>query len=77
LTRSNSLRVSVDADLCMASGYCTATVPTVFGSYDDGTTGVRSNDGLVDSSTVPPEHLDGVEKAALGCPAQAIAVSHE
>jgi ferredoxin len=77
LTPSDSVRVSVDADLCMACGYCIATVPAVFDSYDDGTTGVRSDDGVVAASTVPLEHLAGVEKAAYGCPTQAIVVNHD
>jgi ferredoxin len=60
------MRVSVEADKCVAAGQCVLLAPDVFDQ--------REEDGVVVllDETPGPEHHDAVREAALVCPAAAI-----
>ncbi|KOV67503.1 ferredoxin [Streptomyces sp. MMG1121] len=63
-------RVSIDSDLCIASGQCLLTAPAVFDSDEDGFGVVRagSEDGRGDPM---------VKEAVRACPVQAIVWAQE
>lgn len=65
-------RVSVDPDLCMASGYCIRDLPAVFAEEPDGTSVVRE-----DATDLTPDLADAAHRAALACPAGAIEVNED
>jgi ferredoxin len=60
------MKVSVEADKCVAAGQCVLLAPDVFDQ--------REEDGVVVllDETPGPEHHDAVREAALVCPAAAI-----
>lgn len=60
------MKVSVEADKCVAAGQCVLFAPDVFDQ--------REEDGVVVllDETPGPEHHDAVREAALVCPAAAI-----
>lgn len=60
------MKVSVEADKCVAAGQCVLLAPDVFDQ--------REEDGVVVllDETPGPEHHDTVREAALVCPAAAI-----
>ena len=58
--------VTVNKDLCIGCGACTATCPEVF-DFDD--------DGL--AKVIKDEINDDVKMAAEGCPTEAIEISEE
>jgi ferredoxin len=60
------MRVSVEADKCVAAGQCVLLAQDVFDQ--------REEDGVVVllDETPGPEHHDAVREAALVCPAAAI-----
>ncbi|MEU8547074.1 ferredoxin [Streptomyces roseoverticillatus] len=60
-------RVSIDSDICIGSGQCALTAPSVFDQDDDGFGVVRS--GREDGAGDPM-----VKEAARACPVQAITV---
>ena len=61
-------RVEIDATRCIGSGQCVARAPEVFDQRDE--------DGIVVLllDDPGPARREAVEKAALLCPAQAIAI---
>ncbi|MGK5642986.1 ferredoxin [Streptomyces sp. URMC 126] len=63
------MRVSIDSDLCIGSGQCALTSPSVFDTDDDGFGVVR------------PGQEDGrdpmVKEAVRACPVQAITLDAE
>jgi ferredoxin len=63
------MRVSVDPDVCTASGQCTAFVPEVF-AMDDAEGVAR-----VVTDKLSPEHVAQVQDAATRCPVRAITVT--
>lgn len=65
-------RVSVDPDLCMASGYCIRDLPAVFAEEPDGTSVVRE-----DAANLKPDLAEPAHQAALACPAGAIEVTED
>jgi ferredoxin len=60
------MKVSVDADKCVAAGQCVLLAPEVFDQ--------REEDGVVVllDETPGPEQHDAVREAAMVCPASAI-----
>lgn len=60
------MKVSVEADKCVAAGQCVLLAPDVFDQ--------REEDGVVVllDETPGPEHHHAVREAALVCPAAAI-----
>ncbi|GGP49620.1 ferredoxin [Streptomyces abikoensis] len=60
------MRVSIDSGVCIGSGMCALTAPSVFDQDDDGFGLVRP--GKEDGAGDPL-----VKEAARGCPVQAIA----
>ncbi|AZQ73730.1 MULTISPECIES: ferredoxin [Streptomyces] len=60
------MRVSIDSGVCIGSGMCALTAPSVFDQDDDGFGLVRP--GKEDGGGDPL-----VKEAARGCPVQAIA----
>jgi ferredoxin len=62
------MRVTIDRDLCCASGNCEMAAPNVFELADSGE--VQVDDSAVD------ENVDSVRQAVSGCPTQAITL-HE
>ncbi len=60
------MKVTVDADLCIACGLCEESVPEVFRLADD------VAEVIVDR--VPADLEDSVRQAASDCPVSAIAV---
>ncbi|OBK91095.1 ferredoxin [Mycolicibacter sinensis] len=76
MTEKNVMHVRVDSDMCMGSRFCLITAPNVFAEREDGTSGVRSGDKLIDGPVpVPPEDTEAAQQAAMICPAQAIHLS--
>ncbi|MBF6045782.1 ferredoxin [Streptomyces sp. NRRL B-1677] len=63
----SALRVSIDSDVCIGSGQCALTAPSVFDQDDDGFGVVRS--GREDGAGDPL-----LKEAARACPVQAITV---
>ena len=63
------MKVSVEADKCVAAGHCVLAAPEVFDQNED--------DGVVQllDEEPGPEHQDAVRQAALLCPAAAIRLS--
>ncbi len=61
-----SMKVSIDADLCTGCGACVDDVPDMF-EMDDDIAEVKSAD-------VPANLEDAVSQAAEDCPAEAIIV---
>lgn len=63
------MRVSVDADRCVAAGHCVLLAPEVFDQRDE--------DGVVIllHETPGPELHDAVRESAMICPAAAIHVA--
>ncbi|MEU3351503.1 ferredoxin [Streptomyces sp. NPDC037389] len=59
------MRVSIDSGICIGSGMCALTAPSVFEQDDDGFGVVR--DGREDGAGDPL-----VKEAVRGCPVQAI-----
>jgi ferredoxin len=62
----NTLRVTVDRELCMGSGTCVGVAPALFGIDEDGTA------RPVQSVISPGEQL---ERAVSRCPTGAIAAT--
>jgi ferredoxin len=62
----NTLRVTVDRELCMGSGTCVSVAPALFGIGEDGTA------RPVQSVINPGEQLD---RAMSRCPTAAIAAT--
>ncbi|WP_299573536.1 ferredoxin [uncultured Williamsia sp.] len=62
------MRVTVDRDVCCASGNCEMAAPTVFELADSGE--VQVDDSAVDAN------MDTVRRAISECPTQAISL-HE
>lgn len=62
------MRVRVLEDVCQGHTLCAATGPAIFV--------LREEDGhaVVVSTEVPAEHEAAAERAALGCPEQAIVI---
>jgi ferredoxin len=62
------VRVSVDQQMCVSSGQCVFTAPSVFDQRDD--------DGVVVLITADPpiSDVDSVREAAMLCPAEAISI---
>lgn len=60
------MRVTVDRDVCCASGNCEMAAPDVFELADSGD--VQVDDSAVDA------HVDTVRQAIVECPTQAIAL---
>jgi ferredoxin len=60
------MKVSVEADKCVAAGHCVLLAPEVLDQ--------REEDGVVVllDEAPGPEHRDAVREAALVCPAAAI-----
>ena len=72
----SQITVRVDPDLCVASGYCVASVREVFTTGPDGVSGVLSDGALSEGPVaVPDELVERVRQAELSCPAQAIVLS--
>jgi len=63
------MKVSVEADKCVAVGKCAVLAPAVFDQ--------REEDGVVVllDETPGPDHHDAVLEAAIACPAAAIHVA--
>lgn len=61
------MKVSIDADRCVASGQCVMLAPEVFDQDDDGIV------VLLDDS--PASGLDGVRESVRVCPGRAIAAT--
>ncbi|GAA0361612.1 ferredoxin [Streptomyces blastmyceticus] len=66
----STIRISIDSDLCVGSGQCAMTAPSVFTQDDDG------------YGAVLPGREDGggdplAREAARACPVQAIAVEED
>ncbi|MEU6788907.1 ferredoxin [Nonomuraea angiospora] len=63
------MKVSVEADKCVAAGQCVLLAPEVFDQ--------REEDGVVIllDETPAAEHHDAVREAAMVCPAAAIHVA--
>ncbi|MFI1968973.1 ferredoxin [Streptomyces cinnamoneus] len=64
------MRVSIDSDVCIGSGMCALTAPSVFTQDDDG------------FGTVRPGRADGggdplVKEAVRSCPVQAVTVAED
>lgn len=77
MTEKNVMHVRVDSDMCMASSFCLSAAPHVFAEREDGTSGVRSGDEVIDGpAPVAPEDTSGAEEASIICPAQAIHLSN-
>lgn len=64
------MRVSIDSDLCIGSGQCALTAPSVFTSDDDGFGAVLP--GREDGAGEPL-----VKEAVRACPVQAITFAEE
>ncbi|MBO0655205.1 ferredoxin [Streptomyces triculaminicus] len=64
------MRVTIDSDICIGSGMCALTAPSVFDQDDDGYGSVRPGreDGAGDPLT---------KEAARGCPVQAITIAED
>jgi ferredoxin len=64
--RETPMKVSVEADKCVAAGHCVVAAPDVFDQNED--------DGVVIvlDDEPGPEHHDAVRQAAQLCPAAAI-----
>ena len=61
------MRISVDQDMCCASGNCVFTVPEIFDQDEDGL--------VVALVTTPPSELEGKVRQAVDlCPSAAIAL---
>jgi ferredoxin len=65
------MRVTVLEDVCQGHTLCAATAPELFR--------LREEDGhaYVDSDVVPPGLEEKAERAALGCPEQAIVIEDD
>jgi ferredoxin len=66
--RGGPMRVSVAEQMCVSSGQCALTAPSVFDQRDD--------DGVVVLITADPPtaDVDNVREAAMLCPAEAISI---
>lgn len=64
---TGSLRVQVDARLCVGAGLCVRSAPGVFAQGDNGVSGVAR------PAPEPEEHAQ-VQEAAELCPVQAIQI---
>ena len=64
-----AVRVTVDAELCMGSGYCIRDLPELFRQAPDETSFVPD-----DAAPLPPELEAAARDAAARCPADAIEV---
>lgn len=62
---TDDIRATIDTDICIGSGYCEATAPTLFEVTDAGTSRV-----LLDP--VPAELVDAARRAAQECPTRAL-----
>jgi ferredoxin/DMSO/TMAO reductase YedYZ heme-binding membrane subunit len=62
--RGQTSQVSVDAARCVRAGHCEREAPALFELRADGRLGYRS--------TVPPDQVEAVARAAKACPARAI-----
>lgn len=61
------MKISIDADKCIASGLCAAATPSVFVQDEDGIAHVAMEE--------PPPSLENeVREAEMACPALAISV---
>lgn len=67
------MRVSVDRDLCQASGYCARSAAALFGVDGDGIVFLHGDD-LDGPMSVPDHHAESVRAAARDCPSGAIVV---
>lgn len=62
------MKAAVDEDRCRGHGVCWSLCPEVFDLTDAGY-------AVVLVASVPEEHKEAVDTAALSCPEQAITVS--
>ncbi len=67
--------VRVDRELCLESGQCARSVPTVFVLYDDGIAAVRG--GGAGPTAVSDLDEQAVRRAAATCPAAAITIDEQ
>lgn len=58
------MRVEVERERCVHSGYCVELVPDVFELREDGS--------HVSEAAVPPDREDAVREAELLCPSAAV-----
>lgn len=76
MSEKDALLVQVDPDMCMGSSFCVHAAPNVFAQREDGTSGVRTGDAVIDGPVqVQPQDTKATEQAATVCPAQAILLS--
>ena len=61
------MKVVVDREICEAQGVCQSLVPQVFHVGDDDRLQIREGE-------VPPALEDGVRRAVLRCPKQALSL---
>ncbi|SHU15617.1 Ferredoxin-2 [Mycobacteroides abscessus subsp. abscessus] len=71
MVNTMAIRVHVDGEMCIASGYCVRSVPEVFGEAPDGVAQVEAGDN------VPASLIDAVLSAQTACPSQAIVVESD
>ncbi|WP_416975746.1 ferredoxin [Streptomyces sp. 4F14] len=62
------MKITVDEELCCASGLCTVQAAEVFDQDDDGIV-------ILLNEAPGPEHYDAAREAAAVCPAAAIRIT--
>jgi ferredoxin len=65
-------RITVNADLCIASGYCLRDLPQLFHQAPDGSATVHH-----DATNLPLDLETAAHNAALNCPSAAIEITTE
>lgn len=71
---SSSIKVNVDTEVCVGSGFCVRLAPGVFGLDADGIVEMQNaSDGSVDV-VVSGAGTDAIRQAELACPSGAISV---